>query len=296
MIQRKLFEWRLRSQTLTLGERTLVAGVILCGPDGLDDPDRVFARALEMEEQGADLIHLASDALQPGSARPSEAEEIRRVVPAVKRLRERVEAPLIVETWRATVAAKVLEHGAAAIHDLSGLTWDPALAKVAVQSDAGLVLTHLRGTPSALAAPPAVKDMVEQIATGLAAAVHRANRANVSQDRLMVDAGLGFAKRREHNLEILGRLRVLGGLNLPVSAAPAAQAYLTKDAAQESAAVAASAVLAAIFEGAHVVRVNDVAASRPAVLLADALLRASADSSPVPQLTPRAKVRASLRH
>src|SRR5580700_8482936 len=137
----KRYLWKLKQREIVLGERTLLMGVLNVTPDSFSDggayaePDRAFARAIEMEEEGADIIDIGAESTRPGSARISEAEELRRLVPVLKRLRGRLNTPISVDTYKSAVAEKALEHGAALINDPSGLTFDAQLARVAAKHD-----------------------------------------------------------------------------------------------------------------------------------------------------------------
>src|SRR5438105_597709 len=153
LMTRKRFEWRIRDKTLNLGERTLIVGVLNVTPDSFSDggtyqdPDRAFARAVELEEEGADVIDVGGESTRPGSARISEAEELRRLVPVLKRLRNKLTVPISVDTYKASVAEKALELGADIINDPSALTFEADLARTAAQCNAGLILNHMRGRP-----------------------------------------------------------------------------------------------------------------------------------------------------
>src|SRR5580698_8295654 len=150
---RKRFEWKLRDKTLQLGERTLIRGVLNVTPDSFtdggkyQDPDRAFARAVELEEEGADRIDIGADSTRPGSSRFSEAEELRRLVPVLKRLRNKLSVPISVDTYKAAVAEKALELDVDVINDPSALTFDADLARKAAHANAGLILNHMRGNP-----------------------------------------------------------------------------------------------------------------------------------------------------
>src|SRR5271167_525531 len=145
---RKRFEWKLRDRTLSLGERTLVMGVLNVTPDSVSDggkfldPDRAFARAIELEEEGADIIDIGAESTRPGSVRVSEAEELRRLVPVLKRLHGKLAVPVSVDTYKSAVAEKALEHGAEIINDPSGLTFDAQLARVVANHNAALIINH----------------------------------------------------------------------------------------------------------------------------------------------------------
>src|SRR6202140_4465726 len=145
---RRPYVWKLAERELLCGERTLLMGVVNVTPDSFSDggkyldPDRAFARAVELEEEGADGIDIGAEATRPGSVRISEAEELRRLIPVLKRLRNKLTVPISVDTYKAAVAEKALELGADIINDPSGLTFAPDLARQEVQAEPGLILNH----------------------------------------------------------------------------------------------------------------------------------------------------------
>jgi dihydropteroate synthase len=291
---RRRFEWKLKARTLLLGERTLVMGVLNVTPDSFSDggryhdPDRAFARAMELEDEGADLIDIGAESTRPGSDRISEAEEMRRLVPVLKRLQGRLSIPVSVDTYKSAVAEKAIGLGAEIINDPSSLTFDPMLAKTVAQFDAGFIVNHMRGTPETWAKLPPMVDPLGTIAADLDACVHRAVRAGVERTRVVVDPGLGFGKRREQNSEIIARLPLLSRLELPILIGPSRKQFLAQwekspDTTKLDFATA-GAVTAAILGGAHIVRVHDVRDLKPVVQLADQILSfsGSEDSSESP--------------
>lgn len=276
---RKHFEWKLRDKALQLGERTLIMGVLNVTPDSFSDggkytdPDRAFARAIELEEEGADIIDIGAESTRPGSPRISDAEELRRLVPVLKRLKNKLMVPISVDTYKAAVAEKALELGVDIINDPSGLTMDPDLARKATQGDAGLILNHMRGTPESWAKLPPLKDPIATIGSELDAAVHRAIRSGVDRKRIVVDPGLGFGKRKEQNSEVIGRLDELARLELPLMIGPSRKSFLAKESPFETEFASAAAVTAAILYGAHIVRVHDVKHMKAVVEVADEIHR-----------------------
>lgn len=271
--------WKLKEREFPLGERTLIMGVLNVTPDSFSDggryldPDRAYARALELEEEGADIIDIGAESTRPGSSRISEAEEKRRLIPVLKRLRGRLAVPISVDTYKAGVAEHALKLGAEIINDPSGLTFDPQLARVAARYDAGLILNHMRGTPETWAKLPPLPDPMAAILHDLEAAVHRAVRAGVDRSRIVVDPGIGFGKRGEQNSEILARLPEMARLKLPVLVGPSRKSFLAQKTEEETLFATAAAVTAAILGGAHLVRVHDVRQMRAVVAVADAVLR-----------------------
>jgi len=282
---RKHFEWKVRDRQIQLGERTLILGVLNITPDSFSDggkyqdPDRAFARAIELEEEGADIIDIGAESTRPGSTRISEAEELRRLVPVLKRLRNKLTVPVSVDTYKAGVAEKALELGADIINDPSGLTIDPDLARQVVQVNAGLIINHMRGMPETWAKLPPLKNPMVTIATELDASVHRAVRAGVERRRIVIDPGLGFGKRKEQNAEILGRLDELARMEMPLMVGPSRKHFLARESAQETEFASAAAVCAAILHGAHLVRVHDVRAMKAVVEVADEIARARAEAA-----------------
>jgi len=281
-MNRRHFVWKLRERELLSGERTLIMAVLNVTPDSFSDggkyldPDRAFARAIELEEQGADIIDVGAESTRPGAERVPEAEELRRLVPVLKRLRGKLTVPISVDTYKSAVAEKALEHGAEIINDPSGLTFDAQLARVAASRNAALIINHMRGTPETWAKLPPLKDVIGAIRHDLDAAVHRAVRSGVERTRIAIDPGLGFGKRREQNAEILARLDELATLEFPVAVGPSRKSFLpqTTEAPVQSLlqCATAAAVTAAILGGAHIVRVHDVAEMKPVVEVADQIL------------------------
>src|SRR5271166_2075685 len=149
----KRYHWKLKQREIVFGERTLIMGILNVTPNSFSDggeysdPDRAFARAIEIEEQGADINDIGAESTKPGSARISEAEELRRLVPVLKRLKGKLSVPTSVDTYKAGIAEKAFEFGVEIINDPSGLTFDADLAKKVANANAGLILNHMRGTP-----------------------------------------------------------------------------------------------------------------------------------------------------
>ncbi|MEO8028717.1 MAG: dihydropteroate synthase, partial [Bryobacteraceae bacterium] len=290
---RKRLDWKLADRTITLGDRTLIMGVLNVTPDSFSDggkyadPDRAFARAIELEEQGADIIDIGAESTRPGSTRISEAEELRRLVPVLKRLQGKLQIPISVDTYKSGVAAKALSLGASIINDPSALTFDPQIAKTVANANGALILNHMRGTPETWAKMPPMKHVMSTILNDLGAAVHRAGIAGMNKLSICVDPGLGFGKRKEQNAEILAQLAKLGSLDLPVLAGPSRKHFVARETPEETEFATAAAVTAAILNGTHMVRVHDVVAMRSVVMVADEILLAAAELEAAPAGTSR---------
>ncbi|MCS7026443.1 MAG: dihydropteroate synthase [Bryobacteraceae bacterium] len=280
-MMRKRFLWKLRDSEIILGDRTLLVGILNVTPDSFSDggryqdPDRAYARALELEALGADILDIGAESTRPGSERISESEEIRRLIPVLKKLRGKLSIPISVDTYKSGVAARALDLGVAIINDPSGLTFDPQLAKVVAQAGAGLVLNHMRGTPETWARLPSLKNPTSAVCGDLAASVHRATRFHVDRARLVVDPGLGFGKRKEENSRLIAELPELSKeLDLPVMVGPSRKSFLRQETDIETTFATAAAVAASILRGAHLVRVHDVKEMLAVIRVADQILMA----------------------
>jgi dihydropteroate synthase len=281
-VARKLFYWKLNRREIQLGERTVLMGVLNVTPDSFSDggkysePDRAFARALEIEEQGADILDIGAESTRPGSAPISAAEETRRLIPVLKRLKDRLSIPISVDTYKAEIAEHALDLGVEIINDPSGLTIEPQLARVVSNHNAGLVLNHMRGRPEIWAKLAPMPDAMAAIIRDLEAAISRTRHVGLERSRIVVDPGIGFGKRKEQNSLILGRLAQLAVLDQPVMVGPSRKSFLAHEQDEETRCATAAAVAASVLGGAHVLRVHDVREMRAAADVADEILRALA--------------------
>ncbi len=286
-MSRKIYYWKLRGAEMQLGERTLIMGVLNVTPDSFsdgghfNDPDRAYARALELEEQGADIIDIGAESTRPGSQRITAEEEWQRLAPVLKRLRGNLRTPLSLDTYKSEIAERALQYGVEIFNDPSGLTFDPNLAKVAANANAGLILNHMRGLPESWAKLPPMQDVAGTIARELEAMVSRARHAGVERGRIVIDPGLGFGKRKEQNAEILAHLEQLAALDFPILVGPSRKSFLAQPSLNETLFATAAAVSAAVLHGAHIVRVHDVGEMRAAIQVAEEIARAAAASKPV---------------
>jgi dihydropteroate synthase len=284
----KRYQWKLKQREINLGERTLLMGVLNVTPDSFSDggkyadPEQAFARALELEEQGADILDIGAESTKPGSQRISEAEELRRLVPVLKRLKGQLSIPISVDTYKSGVAEKALEHGAEIINDPTGILLDVQLPKVVTKYDAGLIINHMRGTPETWTKLPPLKDLMRTISIDLDAALNRARLAGVTKHQMVIDPGLGFGKRREQNSEIIARLEQLRVFDLPIAVGPSRKSFLRKEAELDTEFATAAAVAASILSGAHIVRVHDVKAMKLVAEITDVILQAQEEPEPEP--------------
>jgi dihydropteroate synthase len=263
---------------LALGPRTLVMGVLNVTPDSFSDggaaldPQRALDLALAMEAAGADLIDVGAESTRPGAAPLTGRDERHRLLPVLRQL-HRVRIPLSIDTTKADVARFGLDEGVSLVNDISGLQYDPALADIVAIRDAPLILMHMRGRPDDMYAHARYADLSAEIARELTRAVERAVSRGVAWDRLILDPGVGFAKRAEHSAAALVGLASVAALGRPILVGPSRKSFLSRAVGDVPAGerdwATAAAVTAAVLSGAHIVRVHAVAEMVQVVRVAD---------------------------
>jgi dihydropteroate synthase len=244
-------------------------GILNVTPDSfadaspLLDPAAAIDWALRLTDQGADIIDIGGESTRPGTEPVSVADELSRVLPVVRGLASRVALPISVDTYRAEVARAAIDEGASIINDISGLRYEPQLATVVAQSDVALVLMHMRGRSKAMYAEAVYRDVVGEVAAELKESIAVAGAAGVPTARVIIDPGIGFAKRPSDSYGVLAQLSVLASaLDRPVLVGPSRKSFMREALngrpAQERDWGTAAAVAASVLAGAHIVRVHSV--------------------------------------
>jgi dihydropteroate synthase len=265
---------------LVLGDRPLVMGILNVTPDSFADAehvdaDRAVDAALAMQAAGADIIDLGGESTRPGAVPVDADEELRRVLPVLRALRDRLTVPISIDTYKSVVAMAAVAEGASIVNDISGLQFDPEMAATVARLGTGLVLMHTRGRSSDMYAKAMYDDVVQDVTSELRDSINNATRAGVALERIVVDPGIGFAKRPAHSYGLLARMAELSAtLNRPILAGPSRKSFM-RDALDGRPAVerdwgTAAAVAAAVFGGAHIVRVHAVAEMVQVVRVAEA--------------------------
>ena len=269
---------------LELGARPLVMGIVNVTPDSFAegesrlDPARAIDAALQMEAQGADLVDIGGESTRPGAEPLAADDELARVLPVLCGLAGRLRVPISIDTYKAAVARAALDTGASLVNDVSGLRNDPPLARVVAERGAALVVMHTRGRPQTMDAEAVYGDLVAEVAAELRASLVVAEAAGVPTDRILIDPGIGFAKRPEHSYGVLARLPELAvALGRPVLVGPSRKSFmrcaLHDRPATERDWGTAAAVSAAVLGGAHIVRVHAVAEMVQVVSVAEEIRR-----------------------
>jgi dihydropteroate synthase len=269
MFLRRKFRLRLPARWLTLGEHTVVMGILNVTPDSFWDgglfldANTAVARAVAMEAAGAHIIDIGGESTRPGSAVIPADEEMRRILPVLEKMRGKIRIPISVDTSKAEVAEAASKAGAELVNDVTGLRNDPRIAEVARRRKLGLILMHMRGTPQTMQEGPFARDVIRDVSAGLRRSIAVALKAGVAKSQIVVDPGIGFGKSHEQNYEIIGRLPELAKLGFPLLVGTSRKGFLgaTLRKNKESDRIwgTAATVAASIFQGVHIVRVHDVA-------------------------------------
>ena len=302
--RRPRFSWQLRTRSLALGERTLVMGVLNVTPDSFSEDGAYLLATAAVEhgvsllDQGADLIDIGGESTRPGSQPISAQEEKDRVLPVIEAiLLQRPKSVLSIDTYKGETARTAIAAGAEIINDISGLQWDPEMARTCAASGCGVVLMHTRGRPPEWRTQPhlAREEVVPLVKSGLALSLDQALAAGIGRSRIVLDPGYGFGKAFDNNYSLLARQEELLALGQPILAGVSRKSFLGRTLARTispainspatnsdfppdlpphaRANATLAAATAAILAGASIIRVHDVRPALEAARTADAILR-----------------------
>jgi dihydropteroate synthase len=287
---RAVFQWSLGTRTLELGKRTLIMGIVNVTPDSFSDgglyldSGKAADHAVQMLDEGADIIDVGGESTRPGArVAVSAEEELRRVLPVITALKKQRPAAVIsIDTYKASVARAAAAAGAEIVNDVSGLRWDAQMARTIAEIKCGAVLMHMRGRPEEWRTLPPPGDILLLVKRELREWAEAAVLAGVRRERIAVDPGFGFGKNFEQNYPLLARFQELQSLGFPLVAGTSRKSFLGRTLAKDGkdAAVAdrlygnLAAHTALILKGAHVLRTHDVKAAVEAARVADAILEA----------------------
>lgn len=264
-----------RNLELTLGERTLIMGILNVTPDSFSDGGSFFSvekaieRAFAMVEEGADVIDIGGESTRPGFAKVTPQEELDRVIPVIRALTEAgLPVPVSIDTYKAEVARQSLEAGAHILNDIWGLKHDPEMAKVAAEYDCPVIVMHNRHEP-------VYENFTDDVVSDLMESIAIARSAGVRDEQIVLDPGIGFGKTYEHNLQLMNRLYRIVSLGFPVLLGTSRKSMIQKtlgvSAADALEGTAATAALGAA-QGCAIMRVHDIRAMRRVALMTDAMV------------------------
>jgi len=290
----------LRTRALELGARTLIMGVVNVTPDSFSDggefldPNKAVARALQLFDEGADILDIGGESTRPGTfvgsgsedqPAVSEVEELRRVMPVIEGvLKARPDAVISIDTYKSGVAKRVIEAGAEIVNDVSAFEWDGEMGKTCAALECGVVLMHTRGRPTDWRKLPPEADLAAVVKHDLANRAQIALDSGVKRQRIVLDPGFGFGKNFEENYPLLARLESLQRVGFPILAGTSRKSFVGRSVGRRHGKDAApnerlygslAAMVASILHGAHIVRVHDVKPAVEAATVADEVLAAS---------------------
>ncbi|MHB1022444.1 MAG: dihydropteroate synthase [Acidobacteriaceae bacterium] len=287
------FDWKLRTRTLALGAETLVMGILNVTPDSFSDggkflnSEKAIRQALHMLHEGAAILDIGGESTRPGNKAPLTAQQEQdRVLPVIEGvLRERPDAVISVDTYRAATAQATVQAGAEIVNDVSGLLWDKNMAATCAALECGVVLMHTRGKPDEWRSLPELTpgEVVPLVQKELEASAKMALDAGIARERMVLDPGFGFGKAFEENYPLLARLGELKSLGYALLAGTSRKSFLGRTLATVNSGLDApvearlhatlASTTAAILAGAHIVRVHDVRPAVEAAAIADEVLK-----------------------
>ena len=258
----------------------LVMGIVNVTPDSFSDGEKFFSataaveHGLKLIEQGADILDIGGESTRPHAVPVGEAEELRRVLPVIQQLAARVTIPLSIDTTKPGVARAALQAGASLVNDVAANRADDAMWRVVAEAGAGYVCMHTRGTPATMQANPVYDDVVRAVGDFFSERLERMSGCGLSREQIILDAGIGFGKTLEHNLQLLGGLEHFRGFGRPLLVGASRKSFIGKLLGETADRLPASLACAcfAVEAGAQIIRAHDVAETVQAIRLTEALL------------------------
>jgi dihydropteroate synthase len=251
--------------------RPLLMGVVNVTPDSFSDGGRYLdaeaavTHAIQLVEEGADLLDIGAESTRPGADPVDEAEELRRAIPVVTAVARAVTVPISIDTSKASVAQAALDAGAVLVNDVTALRGDPAMAEVIARTGAGIVLMHMQGTPRTMQQVPYYEDVIGEVAAFFEERIRFATTHGIGQRQIVLDPGIGFGKLLVHNLTLLARLHRFACFGCPLLVGVSRKTFLGQlvdRPVQERQWATAAAVAMAVERGAGILRVHDVRAMK----------------------------------
>ncbi|MDD3845476.1 MAG: dihydropteroate synthase [Syntrophorhabdaceae bacterium] len=271
------------ARALRCNSAPVIMGILNVTPDSFSDGGRhqsleeTLDHARLMVEEGADIIDVGGESTRPYSEPVTEKEELHRVIPVIERLQGVPGVLISVDTYKANVAREALNAGADMVNDISGLTYDDAMAGIIAEKDAYAVIMHIKGTPRNMQENPHYDDVIGEIRGFLHDRIDYAVRMGIGKEKVVIDPGIGFGKRLEDNLRILKMLRDFKDLGSPVLIGTSMKSFIGKitDMPLEERVEGTLASLAvALMNGADILRVHDVRRAKKVLKIVKAVMEA----------------------
>jgi len=270
-----------RNYSFDFSKKTYVMGILNVTPDSFSDSGLYFdksnaiKRAIQMVEEGADIIDIGGESTRPGSESITIDEELRRTIPVIEALAKEINIPLSIDTCKSEVASVALDGGASMVNDISGLRFDSKMAGVVSRHKVPVVIMHIKGRPKDMQQNPVYEALIPEIMDYLRKGMIIARKAGISEDLIIIDPGLGFGKTYEHNLEIINSLQEFTAFKKPILIGPSRKAFIGSILGDvpvvERIEGTAAAVAICIMHGANIIRAHDVKEMVKVAKVADAI-------------------------
>ena len=274
---------KIRDRTFNWGERTYLMGILNVTPDSFSDGgefntlEKALSQAKDMLVNGVDIIDLGGESTRPNAEAVTVEEELQRVIPVIEKIRTESQISISIDTTKAIVAEKAIAAGADIVNDISGATFDPQMLSTVAKLDVPIILMHIRGNPRTMQSLTDYQDVVREVKEFLLTQVEKAIAAGIERNKIIIDPGIGFAKKAAQSLELLQRLSELQDLNLPMLVGVSRKSFmrpiLDKDDPMQRIWGTAAACYGTIARGADILRVHDVAQMYDVCRVADAIER-----------------------
>ncbi|MFN0157925.1 MAG: dihydropteroate synthase [Bacteroidota bacterium] len=277
--------FQFKSVKYDFSARTHIVGILNVTPDSFSDggmyldPEIAVRHALEMIDEGADIIDIGGESTRPksraygdGAVTVTVDEELRRVIPIIEKLARNTGVPISIDTYKSEVAAQALAAGACIVNDISGFKFDGRMPEVIAAAGASAIVMHIKGTPGTMQLNPEYDDLFAEVLEYLSDSVEQGRRAGIGQ--IIIDPGIGFGKRQEHNLQLLAGVSRFECLGCPILVGPSRKTFIGNilgTTIEDRLEGTLAAVVGSVLCGAHLVRVHDVKATKRAVMVADAM-------------------------
>jgi len=271
-----------RDRVLTLGRATQIMGIVNCTPDSFSgdgklNPAACFKLAQQLVREGANIIDVGGESTRPGAKPVAADEEIKRIIPVIKQLADKTKIIISVDTSKTEVACAALDAGAAIVNNVRGTNSSASFLKMVRDYQAAIVLMHTRGTPATMQSKAKYKNVALEVIEELQISIEKCLAIGIKKERIIIDPGIGFAKNSEHNLGLLQKLNRLNVLKCPILIGTSRKSFIGQllgtDVKGRLMGTAAT-VVAAVLQGAHIVRVHDVAPIKESLIITDAILDA----------------------
>jgi dihydropteroate synthase len=262
-------------------KNVLIMGILNVTPDSFSDGGRYFnpkkavKHALQMIDNGADIIDIGGESTRPGAEVVSQDNELKRVIPVIKAIRKyRAKSVISIDTYKSVVAEESIKVGANIINDISGLGFDPEMGKIAVKYKTPVIIMHIKGTPRNMQDNPRYKNVITEIIRYFKERINFALKSGISKNQIIIDPGIGFGKNIKDNFEILKHLEKFIKLGYPLLIGPSRKSFIGKVLdlpVNKRIWGTAAAVAVSVQKGAHIIRVHDINEMRQVIKIAELL-------------------------